>query len=96
MRDRAKRTDRAMLAFSLLAAAYFAAGYYASLAPDNQVLRLEWIWLGAVWELSTLPLIAAVAGAFVFAVVRLPRNMRPINLGSALILFAVNCLVWGL
>lgn len=91
MRDRAKRTDRAMLAFSLLAASYF-----ALLALGNNVLRLEWIWLGAVWELSTLPLIAAAAAAFVFAVVRLPGNMRPINVGSALILLALNCLIWGL
>lgn len=91
MQGRVTRTDRVVLAFSLLAAAYF-----AFLALGNRVLGLEWIWLGAVWELLTIPLIAAVAAVLVFATVGLMNNRRSINALSALILLALNGLIWGL
>ena len=87
------RTDRTVLAFSLLAAAYF-----AFLALDYHVFKLDWIVLGVVRELLTIPLIVAVAAAFVFTVVRLLTNRRSINacnVASALILLALNGLVWG-
>lgn len=74
MQERVARTDRAVLAFSLLATAYF-----TFLALSNNVLRLKWIWLGAVWELLTVPLIVAVATVFVFAAVRLMSNRRSIT-----------------
>lgn len=88
----ATRTDRALLAFSLTAAAYF--GF---LALDYLVLRLDSVALGVVRELVTIPMIVAVAAAFVFAVVRLLRHRRRVNVmnvGSAAILFALSCLVW--
>ena len=88
------RTDRAVLAFSLLAAAYF-----AFLALDSFVFKLDWILLGVIRELLTIPLILAVAAVFIFSVVRLLANRQSINarnVSSALILFALNCLIWGL
>ncbi|MDD9997524.1 MAG: hypothetical protein OXQ89_07230 [Rhodospirillaceae bacterium] len=84
---------RALLAFSVLAAAYF-----AFLALDFYVFKLDSILLGVVRELLTIPLIPAVAAAFVFSVVRLLSNRRSVNAGmvsAALILFAVNCVIWG-
>ena len=86
-------TDRAVLRFSLLAAAYF-----AFLALDFYVFRLDSILLGVVRELLTIPLMLAVAAAFVFSVVRLVSNRQSVNVcmvGGALILFAVNCFLWG-
>lgn len=87
------RTDKAVLAFSLIAA-----GYFGGLALAN-VLKLDWIWLGVLLELLTIPMIAAVAGMFVFAAVRLMINRKSINAcnaGAALILLALNGLIWGL
>ena len=87
------RTDRTVLAFSLLAAAYF-----AFLALDYYVFRLDSILLGVVRELLTIPLILAVAAAFAFSMVRLVSNRQSVNArmaGGALILFALNCLIWG-
>ena len=86
-------TDRAVLRFSLLAAAYF-----AFLALDFYVFRLDSILLGVVRELLTIPLMLAVAAAFVFSVVRLVSNRQSVNVcmvSGALILFAVNCFLWG-
>ena len=86
------RIDRALLAFSLMAAAYF--GF---VALDYFVLRLDSVALGVVRELLTIPMIVAVAAAFVFAVIRLLRDRRrvtAVNLGSAALLFALSCLVW--
>ena len=88
------RTDRTVLVFSLLAAAYF--GF---LALDAFVLKLDSILLGVVRELLTIPLIAAVAAVFVFSAVRLLTKRRRVNLcnvGSALILLALNGFIWGL
>ena len=88
------RTDSALLAFSLLAAAYF--GF---LALDAFVFRLVWIVLGVTRELLTMPLILGVAAGFVFSMIRLLANRRALNsrkIGTALILVAVNCLIWGL
>lgn len=85
--------DRAVLAFSVLASAYV-----AFLALDSYVLKLDWILLGVARELLTIPLVLAVAAVFVFAVVRLLANTRSVNgwnAGSALILFALNCFIWG-
>lgn len=93
MRDRT-RTDCALLAFSLLAAAYF-----AFLALDAFVLRLEWIPLGVVRELLTMPLVLGVGAGFVFSVIRMLANRRSINtlnVSATLTLLAVNCLIWGL
>ena len=87
------RTDRAVLAFSLLAAAYF-----AFLALDYYVFRLNSILLGVVRELLTIPLMLAAAVAFVFSVVRLASDRQSVNarmVSGALILFAVNCFIWG-
>lgn len=87
-------TDRNLLAFSLLATAYF-----AFLALDTFVLKLDWILLGVARELLTIPLILVVAALFVFAVVRLLKNRRSINafnVGAALLLLALNCLIWSL
>ncbi len=84
--------DRAVLAFSVLASAYV-----AFLALDSYVLKLDWILLGVARELLTIPLVLAVA-VFVFAVVRLLANTRSVNgwnAGSALILFALSCFIWG-
>lgn len=86
-------TDRAVLAFSLLAAAYF-----AFLALDYYVFKLDSILLGVVRELLTIPLTLAVSAAFVFSVVRLVSNRQSVNVwmvSGALILFAVNCFIWG-
>ena len=88
------RTDRTVFAFSLVSAAYF--GF---LALDSFVFRLDSVLLGAVRELLTIPLIAATAAMFVFSVVRLLMNRRSVNccnVGSALILFALNGLIWGI
>ena len=88
------RTDRAVLAFSLLAAAYF-----AFLALDNFVLRLDWVVLGVVREMLTIPLILAVAAGFLYSVVRLARDRALVNarnVASALILLALNGFIWGL
>ena len=82
-----------MLAFSLLAAAYF-----AFLAADYYVFRLDSILLGVVRELLTIPLMLAAAAAFVFCVARLVSNRQSVNgwmVNAALILFAVNCFAWG-
>ena len=87
------RIGRAALAFSLLAAAYF-----AFLALDYYVLKLDSILLGVVRELLTIPLILAVAAAFVFSVLRLVSNRQSVNarmVSAALILFVLNCLIWG-
>ena len=87
------RADRAVLAFSLLAAAYF-----AFLALDYYLFRLDSILLGVVRELVTIPLILAVAAALVFSVIRLVSNRQSVNfrmVSGALILFAVNCFIWG-
>ena len=86
-------TDRALFAFSLLAAAYF-----ASLVLDYYIFRLDSILLGVLRELLTIPLMLAVAAAFVFSVVRLVSNRQSINVwmvSGTLILFAVNCFIWG-
>lgn len=90
---RVTRTDRAVLAFSVLASAYV-----VFLLLDYYVLKLDWILLGVVRELVTIPLFVAVAVAFVFAVVQLLARRSAVNAcnaGSALILFALNCLIWG-
>ena len=87
------RTDRVVLVFSLWAAAYF-----AFLALNFYVFRLDWILLGVVQELLTIPLIVAVAAAFVFSVVSLLRNrtsLNACNVSSALILFSLNGCIWG-
>lgn len=91
MRGCETRTDKTVLAFSLIAAAYF-----GGLALAN-VLKLGWIWLGVLVELLTIPMIAAVAGMFVFAVFRLRINRQSINVcnvGAALILLALNGFIW--
>ncbi len=87
------RTDRAVLAFSVVAAAYV-----AFLVLDFYVFKLDWTLLGVVRELLTIPLFLAVAAAFVFVVVRLLTNgmsMNVCNGSSVLILFALNCFIWG-
>ena len=87
------RTDNALLAFSLLASAYF-----AFLALDFYVFKLDSILLGVVRELLTIPLFLAVAAAFVFAVARLLANRESVNVrnaASAVILFVLNCFIWG-
>ena len=87
-----KRTDWSLLAFSLVASAYF-----AFLALDYHWLRLDSVALGVVVELLTIPLIAAVVAALVVAVVRLLRDRRLVNtasVASVVILFALSCLVW--
>ena len=87
------RTDRAVLAFSVLASAYV-----AFLALDFYVFKLDWILLGVVRELLTIPLFLAVAAVFVFAVVRLLADRQSVNVcnaSSALILFVLNCFIWG-
>ena len=87
------RTDRAVLAFSVLAS-----GYVAFLVLDFYVFKLDWILLGVVRELLTIPFFLAVAAAFVFAAVHLLANRKSVNLcnaGAALILFALNCFIWG-
>ena len=97
MSDTVMRTDRLLLAFSLLASAWF--GFIVL----YNVLRLDWAVAGALVELFTIPLILAVAAVAVFAVGRLllnPLLKRPpvnaSNIASALILLALNGLVWGL
>ncbi|MCY4440343.1 MAG: hypothetical protein OXE53_09065 [Deltaproteobacteria bacterium] len=87
------RADKAVLAFSVAAA-----GYFAFLALDYYVFRLDSILLGVVRELLTIPLVLAVAGLFVFSVVRLLKDrglINACNVSSALILLALNCLIWG-
>ena len=87
------RTDRAVLAFSVLASAYV-----AFLVLDFYVFKLDWILLGVVRELLTIPLFLAVAAAFVLVVVRLLASRKSANVcnaASALILFALNCFIWG-
>lgn len=82
-----------MLAFSLLAAAYF-----AFLALDFYVFKLDSILLGAARELLTIPLILAVGAAFVFSVIRLLSNRQSVNacmVSATLILSALNCLIWA-
>ena len=59
---RATRTERNLLAFNQTAAAYF--GF---LALDYLVLRLDSVMLGVVRQLQTVPMIVAVAAAFMFA-----------------------------
>ena len=89
---RATRTDRNLLAFSLTATAYF--GF---LALDYLVLRLDSVALGVVRELLTVPMVVAVAAAFVWATVRLSRDRRRVtvvNVVSAAILFGLSCLAW--
>ena len=90
---RVTRTDRAVLAFSVLASAYV-----VFLLLDYYVFKLDWILLGVVRELMTIPLFFAVAMAFVFAVVQILTHRSSVNVcnaGSALILFALNCFIWG-
>ena len=85
--------DSGVLVFSLVAVAYF-----AFLALNFYVFRLEWILLGVVGELLTIPLIVAVAAAFVFSVVSLLGNRKSVNacnVSSTLILFSLNCFIWG-
>ena len=87
------QTDRVLLAFSVLASAYV-----AFLVLDSYVFKLDWILLDVVRELLTIPLILAVAAAFVFAVARLLANRKSVNVcngSSVLILFALNCFIWG-
>jgi len=87
------QTDRTVLAFSLLAA-----GYFAFLALDYYVFKLNSILLAVVRELLTIPLILAVAAVFALAVARLLSNRQSVNaprVGAALILFVLNCFVWG-
>ena len=87
------QTDRAVLAFSVLASAYV-----AFLALDFYVFQLDWILVGVVRELLTLPLFFAVAAVFVFAVIRLLVHRTSVNvytISSALILFALNGFIWG-
>ena len=82
-----------MLIFALLAAAYF-----VFLALNAYVLELDWILLGVVGELLTLPMIAAVAVAFLYAAIRLLSSMPAVNhrlASAAVILFVLNCLIWG-
>lgn len=82
-----------MLVFALLAAAYF-----AFLALNAYVFELDWLLLGVVAELLTLPMIAAVAVAFVYVVVRLlppVPTAEPRLVSAAVILFVLNCLIWG-
>ena len=86
----ATRTDRAVLAFSVSAA-----GYVAFLALDFYVFNLDSVLLGIVRELLTIPLFLAVAAAFVFAVARLLTVRDPVTVGNVLLLFALNCLIWG-
>ena len=86
------RTDRTLLTFSVLAA-----GYFGFLALDYVFLRLDSVAFGVAVELLTIPVIVAVAAAFVFAVVRLLRDRRrvnAVNVVAATILFALSCLVW--
>ena len=66
--------NRAVLAFSLMAVAYF-----AFLALDYYVVRLDSILLGVVVELLTIPLILTVAVAFIFSVVRLLSDRHSVN-----------------
>ena len=82
-----------MLIFALLAAAYF-----AFLALNAYAFKLDWILLGVVGELATLPMIVAVAVAFVCAVPRLLSPAQAVNprlVSAAVILFVLNCLIWG-
>ena len=82
-----------MLAFSLLASAYLGA-----LALNAYVLKLDWVLLGVLQELLTLPTVAGVAAGFVFSAARLLTNRQAANAGSigaTLILFVLNCLIWG-
>ena len=82
-----------MLAFSPAATAYF-----AFLALDYHVYKLDSILLGVVLELLTTSPVLAVAGVFAFSVARLVKNRRLVNacnVSSALILFALNCLIWS-
>ena len=61
-------------------------------------IKLCWILLGVVRELLTIPLILAVAAAFIFSVVRLPSNRQSVNarmVSAALVLFALNCFILG-
>ncbi|MCY4513827.1 MAG: hypothetical protein OXC69_01630 [Candidatus Tectomicrobia bacterium] len=88
------RTDRVILVSSLLAAAYF-----AFIALDSFLFKLEWILLGLILELLTIPLILAVAVLFILSMARLLATRQSINarnVGSVLILFVLNCLIWGL
>ena len=66
------QTDRAVLAFSLLAAPYF-----ALLALDYYVFRLDSILPGVVRELRTISPDAGRGGGFVFSVVRLVSGATP-------------------
>lgn len=87
------QTDRIVLAFSVLAM-----GYFAFLALDYYVFKLNSILLGVVRELLTIPLILAVAAIFAVSVVRLLSNRQSVNaprVSAALILFVLNCFVWG-
>lgn len=79
--------------FSLLAAAYF-----LFLALNYYIFKLDWIPLGVVQELLTIPLMLAVAAVFVFSVVRLlshRQSLNTSNVSSTLILFTLNCFIWG-
>jgi len=90
----AARTDRALLVFSLLASAYF-----AFIALDNLFFRLEWVGVGVLRELLTIPMILAVGATCVVALARLLLNrstFNACNAGAALILLVLNGLIWGL
>lgn len=68
------------------------------LALDYYVFRLDLILLGVVRELLTIPLIPAVAAAFIFSVVRLLSNRQSVNacmVSAALILLTLNCFIWS-
>ena len=75
-----------------------ASAYVVFLLLDYYVFKRDWIPLGVVRELVTIPLFVAVAVAFVFAVVQFLAHRSAVNAcnaGSALILFALNCFIWS-
>lgn len=89
----ASQIDRAVLAFSLLASAYV-----AFLILNAYVFELDWIVLGVLLELLTIPALLAVVVVSVFVVVYLLANRKRVNVcntSAALILFALNCFIWG-
>ena len=85
--------DLSLLAFGVLASAYF--GF---LVLDCCVLKLDMIWLGVVWELLTIPLVLVVAAAFVVSISRiLQSKRRPVGaskVSAMLVPLALNCFVW--
>ena len=92
--------DRAVLAFSLTATAYcaFLALNFYIFKLDFRQLGFVGTLVGVVVEIVTFPLFFAVAAAFLFAVGRLLMNrqcMNACNLSSVLVLFGLNCFIWG-